>query len=98
MRSANTNRRSLAQRARRDAEREQREPAPSYESHGRVVGSITLRLHGCETTAELLSTGKHCRSYGVMIGGRVVGVMGADRAWREVSTRVPRMMSIRNCE
>ena len=73
-----------------------REAAPAYPAHGEQVGEIIFRLHGHEAIAELLSTGKHCRSYGVRIGGRVVGVMGADRAWSEyVSPAVPRMMSIR---
>jgi hypothetical protein len=77
MRSADTNRR-IAQRARRDAEAELREP-------------------GREVVAELLSTGKHCRTYGVRISGEIVGTMGADPAWRAVSKRVPRMMSLRRC-
>ena len=72
-----------------------RPEAPAYPPHGAVVGEVILRLHGHEVRAELLSTGKHCRSYGVQIGGEVVGVMGADRAWGVVSARMPRMMSIR---
>lgn len=75
-----------------------REPAPSYQPHGEMIGEIILRLHGRECRAELLSTGKHCRSYGVRIDGQIVGVMGAYEAWREVSRRMPRMMSIRNCD
>ena len=72
-----------------------RPPAPEYPAHGTVIGRITLELYGTAVTAELLSTGKHCRTYGIRIGGTVVGVMGADRAWREVSGRVPRMGSLR---
>ena len=88
-------RRSLSQRARRDAEAEQRDPAPAYPPHGTVVGEVVLRLLGHEVRAELLSTGRHCRSYGVRIEGEVIGVMGADAAWREVSRRMQRMLSIR---
>lgn len=33
-------RRSLSQRARRDAEAEQRGPAPAYPPHGTVVGEV----------------------------------------------------------
>ena len=39
-------RRSLSQRARRDAEAEQRDPAPAYLPHGAVVGEVVLRLLG----------------------------------------------------
>ncbi len=75
-----------------------REPAPTYPPHGEVIVSIVFVLHGREVRAELLSTGKHCRTHGVRISGEVVGVMGADAAWREVSRRMPRMMSIRNVD
>ena len=98
MRFAKINNRSRAQRARRDAEAEERPPAPMYPPHGTVIGKITFELYGTAVTAELLSTGKHCRTYGIRIGGTVIGVMGADRAWREVSGRVPRMLSIRSLE
>ncbi len=75
-----------------------REPAPQYPWHGTRVGRIVLELHDYEAHALLLSTGKHCRSFGVEIGGQVVGVMGIDRAWsRHVSPAVPRPMSIRHC-
>lgn len=74
-----------------------REPAPQYEWHGTEVGEILLRLHGQEARVLLLSTGKHCRSYGVEFRGQVVGVMGVDRAFsRIVSPAVPRLGSIRN--
>lgn len=75
-----------------------REPAPQYPWHGTEVGEILLRLHGHEARAVLLSTGRHCRSYGVEFGGQVVGVMGVDRAFsRVVSPAVPRLRSIRGC-
>ncbi len=73
-----------------------REPAPCYPPHGEVIGSIVFRLHGLEVCAELLSTGKHCRTHGVRIDGKIVGMMGADMAWREVSRLMPRMLSIRS--
>lgn len=73
-----------------------RDPAPQYPPHGTVVGRISLELYGCCVTAELLSTGHHCRSYGVRIDGAVIGVLGAYEAWREVSRRQPRMISLRN--
>lgn len=75
-----------------------REPAPQYPWHGTEVGEIALRLYGQEARAVLLSTGKHCRSFGVLFGGEVRGVMGIDRAFsRIVSPAVPRPMSIRRC-
>lgn len=64
--------------------------------HGEEVGSITFRLFGQSKTARLLATGHHCRSYGIEIDGVVVGVMGADKAWGEVSKRVGRMPSPRS--
>lgn len=96
MRTDHTNRRSIAQRARRDAEREAREPSPALPPHGVVVGQIIYTLHGRRVVADLLSTGRHCRSYGVRIAGEVVGVMGADRAWAQhVRPAMPVMMSLR---
>lgn len=89
-------RRHIAQRARRDAEAELRDPAPQYPRHGKRVGWITFVLFGRKVRAELLSTGKHCRSYGVKIDGEIVGVLGADKAWGEVSKRMPRMASLRH--
>lgn len=99
MRTAKTiNRRQIAQRARRDAEREAREPAPEYPPHGTPVGSITFELWGQTAQVKLLSTGKHARSFGVALpDGEVAGVMGPSEAWRlHVSPRVTRMKSKRN--
>lgn len=74
-----------------------REPAPQYPPHGERRGFIAAELDGQTMRAELLSTGKHCRSYGVEIDGRVVGVMGMDRVWREhISPGILRAMSIRH--
>ena len=96
MRSAKTNKRKLAQRARRDAEAELRDPAPQYPAHGSPVGSITFTLHGQTVNVEFLSTGKHSRTHGVRINGELrQKVMGVDRAWREASKLMPRMMSLR---
>lgn len=76
-----------------------REPAPQYPPHGECRGFIAAELDGQSVCAELLSTGKHCRSYGVRIGGQVVGVMGMDRVWREhVSPAIVRLGSIRHFE
>lgn len=69
---------------------------PVVRHHGECVGEVVFRLHGQEVTARLLATGHHCRSYGVEIGGQVVGVMGADKAWGEVSKRVGRLPSPRS--
>lgn len=67
-----------------------------YPPHRTPVGEIVIRLHGQEVRAELLSTGKHCRSYGVRIGGEVVGIMGLYEAWRlHVSPAVARLLSRR---
>ena len=96
MRYADINKRKLAQRARRDAEAELRDPAPQYPAHGSLVGSITFTLHGQTVTVEFLSTGKHSRTHGVRINGELrQKVMGVDRAWREASKLMPRMMSLR---
>lgn len=69
---------------------------PVVRYHGECVGEVVFRLYGQEVTARLLATGHHCRSYGVEIGGKIVGVMGADKAWGEVSKRVGRLPSPRS--
>lgn len=93
-----TDKRRIAQRARRDAERELLPPrdGPPTLAHGEPVGRIVLELHGQRVEARLLATGHHCRSYGVEINGIMLGVMGADRAWTEVSQRVARLPSARS--
>lgn len=93
-----TNNRQFAQRARRDYEREQRperDYPPTY-YHGEVVGAVTFELHGRVVKAELLATGKHCRSFGVRIDGKVIGVMGMWGASLEVSKRMARPISDRH--
>ena len=90
--------RELGQRARRDREAEEREPSPQLPAHGEVVGRIVYELHGQRVEAELLATGRHCRSYGVQIDGKVIGMMGADEVWRDhVRPKVRPMMSLRHC-
>jgi hypothetical protein len=90
--------RQISQRARRDGELVLRAPSPQLPRHGVRVGAITFELFGQKVEAELLATGHHCRSYGVRVDGKVIGVMGADRAWRKhVSPGVRRMMSLRHC-
>ena len=64
--------------------------------HGQRVGWIAFHLHGQEVTINLLATGHHVRSYGVELNGSILGVMGADKAWGEVSKRVGRMPSPRS--
>ena len=93
-----TDKRRIAQRARRDAEAEGREPrpGPTVAPHGARVGWITFHLYGQEVTVNLLATGHHARSYGAEIRGAVLGVMGTDKAWNEVSKRVGRLPSYRS--
>ena len=38
------------------------------------------------------------RALAALQEGEVIGVMGADAAWREVSRRMPRMLSIRRMD
>lgn len=92
MRSVHTNRRSIAQRARRDAEREA-EPrlGPPQIPHGTVVGRIIVEYHGQRVEAELLQAGSRCRTHGVRIDSEVVGLMGLYRAAAMVTSMVARV-------
>lgn len=84
--------------ARAYIEQRMREAAPQYPAHGTPVGRIVFELHGQVVEARLLSTGKHCRSFGVEVDGEVFGVMGADRAWSTiVSPAIGRPHSIKHC-
>lgn len=75
-----------------------RPAAPEYPPHGTRLGRIVLELHGQTVEAVLLSTGKHCRSFGIEIDGVRHGPMGLDRAWGTlVSPAVRRPCSIRHC-
>lgn len=97
MRSAQTNNRSRAQRARRDAEREASPRAgPPLIPHGTPIGRITIELHGQSVTATLLQAGTCCKTYGVQIEDEPIEVLGLYRAAALVSSRVPRMPSLRS--
>ena len=97
MRSDYTNNRSIAQRARRDGEREANpRPGPPIIPHGAEVGRITIELHGQVVTATLLQAGERCRSYGVTIDGASLEVMGLYRAAALVGAKVARMPSRRS--
>lgn len=81
-----------------------REPMPEYPPHGTVVGGIAFWLADQSCEVALLSTGKHCRSFGPQLilpngnPGSVDGrVMGADQVWRHiVSPSIRRFSSIRH--
>ena len=90
---------AINRRAKRDAKAEQ-EPRDWLDlpRAGTEVGHIEFALHGQVVRARLVATGRHCRSYRVMIEDECIGRMGADKAWHAVSPRVYRMMSLRNLE
>lgn len=98
MRFASINRRCIAQRARRDAEAEDRpiRNGPPQIPHGTVIGRIVIEYHGQRVEAEILQAGDRCRSHGVRIDGKVVGVMGLYRAAAEVSSRLARVPGSRS--
>ena len=98
MRSAHINARSLAQRARRDAEREEREPraGPPAIPHGTIVGRIVVELHGQRVETMLLQAGEHCRTYGVSIDGAEPELLGLYAAATRTTARVSRMPSRRS--
>ena len=75
-----------------------RAASPQYPPHGEPVGRILLELLGHAAEARLLHTGKHCRSFGIEIAGKVHGPMGIDRAFSElISPAVRRPHSIKHC-
>lgn len=92
-----TNLRSVAQRARRDAESELREPAPQLPPHGTEAAHLTGHWLGRPVDLIALHTGHHSRSYGLWINGLHIGVVGKVRALRELSKALPSPMSIRHC-
>ena len=97
MQSEHINNRSIAQRARRDAEMSAApRPGPPTIPHGQVVGRITIELHGQAITATLLQAGERCRSYGICIDGAAPEVMGLYRAAAMVSARIARVPSRRS--
>jgi hypothetical protein len=94
MRFAVINNRKIAQRARRDAEAENRPPrqGPPQIPHGTVIGNVVIKLHGQTVEAELLQAGDRCRSYGVRIDGKMLPkIMGLYRAAAEVSSCIARV-------
>ena len=99
MRSAPINRRKRAQRARRDAEREDR-PArlgPDFPPHGTPIGRIVIELHGQRVEAVLLQAGERCRSHGVVLDGDLLPEpMGLYAAAALVSSRIARAPSSRS--
>lgn len=97
MQFAKTTRRSIAQHARRDAEREAKpRTGPPSIPHGTPIGRIVVELHGQRVEAVLLQAGERCRSYGVAIDGAAPEVMGLYRAAALVGAKVARMPSRRS--
>lgn len=100
MRSAHTNhRRSIAQRARRDAEAEARpiRQGPPQIPHGTVVGRIVIEYHGQRVEVELLQAGERCRSHGVRIDGAMQPeMMGLYAAAAKATARIARVPSRRS--
>lgn len=98
----------LHRRSRWDAEAaalmaaQAREAAPAYPPHGTPVGGMALWLWGESAEAQLLSTGRHCRSFGVRLLGPdgqplapLPEVMGIDRIFsRIISPAVRRPSSL----
>lgn len=97
MRFAKTNRRSIAQRARRDAEREgsPRQGPPTIQ-HGAEIGEVVIRYHGQEVRAVLYQAGERCRTHGVSIEGGPVMLMGLYAACAALSGCVARVPSRRS--
>lgn len=99
MRSAYTNRRSISQRARRDAEAEARpiRQGPPQIPHGAVVGRIVIEYHGQRIEVELLQAGERCRSHGVRIDGAMQPeMMGLYAAAAKATARIARVPSRRS--
>ena len=97
MRSAHINNRSIAQRARRDAERESnpRSGPPSI-PHGTVIGRVVVELHGQRVETVLLQAGERSRTYGVCIDGAGPVPMGLYEAAARTTAKVARMPSKRS--
>ena len=59
---------AITRRAKRDAKAEQESRDwPDLPRSGTEVGHIEFALHGRVVRASLVATGRHCRSYRVMI-------------------------------
>lgn len=86
------NRRTIAQRARRDAEREANpRSGPPAIPHGTPIGRIVVEYRGQSVEAVLLQAGDRCRTHGVEIDGQVVGMMGLYKAAALLTSMVARM-------
>ena len=99
MRSAYINRRSIAQRARRDAEAEAKpiRHGPPQMPHGAVIGRIVIEYHGQRVEVELLQAGERCRSHGVRIDGAMEPtMMGLYAAAAKATARLARVPSRRS--
>lgn len=97
MRTAKTNRRSLAQRARRDAEREaDPRPGPPAIPHGTKIGSIVIEYHGQRVEAVILQAGDRCRTHGVSIDGAPAELMGLYAAAVATQAKLARVPSPRS--
>lgn len=89
--------RSIAQRARRDAEAELREAVPQLPAHGTEAMRLSGHALGMPVDLLMRHTGHHSRSYGLWINGEYVGIVGKDMALRELARILPSPMSIRHC-
>lgn len=92
MRFDKTNRRSRAQRTRRDAERE---AAPDRGSplppHGTPIGRIVIEYHGQRAEGVLLQAGDRCRTHGLVIDGAEPVLCGLYAACAAVSAKLARV-------
>ena len=92
MRSAKTNNRSRAQRARREAEREDAPRAgPPSIPHGTRIGSIHLTYHGQVVEVDILQAGDKARTHGFAFNGQPPIVMGLYRALATAGGLVARL-------
>lgn len=98
MRFTNINRRRIAQRARRNAERERAVPraGPPSIPHGTQIGRIVIEYHGQRVAATILQAGDRCRSHGVIIDGGPVALMGLYAATRAVQAKLARVPARRS--
>lgn len=92
MRTAHINRRKIAQRVRRDAEREvsatRGSPLPP---HGTVIGRIVVEYHGQRVEAVLLQAGDKARTHGVQIADGPIELMGLYAAAAMATGKVSRV-------
>lgn len=92
MRSAQTNRRSRAQRARRDAEGEDLpERGDTLPPHGTVIGRIRIEYHGQVIEAKLLQAGDKARTHGLQFDAEPPELMGLYRAAVTAAAKLARV-------